>query len=79
MTSPLKNSDQVAEIVENKTALFQSAFFPTSPPADLTNIANTEYSKSLPFPTIEKHKIVTVVKVVLVNKILKENTILNSL
>jgi hypothetical protein len=79
MTPPLKNGDHVAETVEDKAALFQSAFFPTPPLADLTDITNIEYSKPLPFPTIEKHEIETVVKAAPADKALGEDTILNSL
>jgi hypothetical protein len=73
MTPPLKNGDQVAETMEDKAALFQSVFFPTPPPADLTDIAHTEYPEPLPFPTIEKHEIETAVKAAPADKAPGEN------
>jgi hypothetical protein len=63
--------------VEDKASLFQSTFFPTSPPADLTDIANVEYPEPLPFPTIERHEIETVVRAASADKAPSKDTIPN--
>jgi hypothetical protein len=79
MTPPLKNGDQVVKTMDDKAVLFQSAFFPTPPPADLTDIVHAEYPEPLPFPTIEKHEIETIVKAAPADKAPGEDTIPNSL
>jgi hypothetical protein len=65
--------------VEDKAGLLQPAFFPTPPPADLTDIANAEYPQPPPFPTIEKHETETTVRAAPADKAPGEDTIPNGL
>jgi ribonuclease HI len=66
-----------AETVEEKASLFQQAFFPPAPEADLSDIHGYDYPEQINFPCIQKHEIETAIKAPGPTKAPGENTITN--
>jgi hypothetical protein len=57
ITPTLHANGQVAESVQDKARLFQKAFFPSLPMADLSDIAGYNYPDSIELPPITTHEI----------------------
>lgn len=73
-------SGRRAETVEDKAELFQEAFFPEPPPADLSDITDQhQYPEPIPLPKIERHEIETAIRATPPDKAPGEDGIPNSL
>ncbi|KAJ5395305.1 uncharacterized protein N7487_009608 [Penicillium crustosum] len=78
ITPSIKTSEGLAETVKEKAAAFQQPFFPTPPPADLSDIDNN-YPEPIHFPEITYQEITQAVKSSPPNKAPGEDGIPNSL
>ncbi|KAJ5212862.1 hypothetical protein N7449_000031 [Penicillium cf. viridicatum] len=72
-------TENLAETVEEKAAAFQRAFFPTPPPADLSDIDPESYPEPIQFPKITHQEVVQVIKASPANKAPGEDGLPNSL
>ncbi|KAJ5159354.1 zinc knuckle domain protein [Penicillium coprophilum] len=78
ITPSIKVPEGLAETVKEKAAAFQKAFFPTPPPADLSDIDNN-YPEPIHFPEITRQEISQAVKSSPPNKAPGEDGLPNSL
>ena len=70
--------EELATFFENKTRFLANEFFPTSPPADLNDIAGATYSSSMQCSAIVmKEEMIEIMKKLNSNKTFKSNDIIN--
>jgi hypothetical protein len=79
ITSTLHANGQIAESVEDKVRLFQQAFFPSLPTADLSDMKDYNYPESIEIPPITMHEIEQVIHGLPADKAPGDNRIPNHL